>query len=610
MPLNQIDISALVSLSSSLGYVLSHDKSRLAYYDNSSGRYELYVTEVATKTSRRVSDGQLPATPRSGLVWLRDNRTVVFGKDERGNEQSDLYSLNTDLNTDTLELQQLTSTPTAQDIALEAHPDGARLLMLSSRTGQMQLHWLDLQTLETVQLTSFKNPVGAGKLSRDGSKIAFSANETDNTKNQDVYLMNADGSEQRQILSLETGSLDIPAAWSEDGQLLAVQSDAGGEWRAGIHDLAANTTRWVSSGASGIAEFPQAFSPDGRWLLCLRDADASYAPVLYDILSHQARTLALPPGVATGGEWLSSTRLLCSYQSPTRRTEVSIYDLETDETQVLRAADLGNLDPRLFVEPEYLRYPSFDAQPVPAFVYAPRDAAPGQRFPAVVVVHGGPTAHFPRMFDAQAQLLSDRGYVVLMPNIRGSTGYGNAWRDANLKDWGGADLQDVMCGVTYLQSRADVIADRIGITGGSFGGYMTFIASVKHPDAFKVAIPIIGITDLHQLYQDNSRLLPALGYYFKRMMGDPVEDAELWRDRSAITYASQLQAKMLIVHGRNDPRCPLNQATRFIEKLKTSGKTQGVDFEVDIFDEGHGSANRALQERQYRLITDYLERYL
>ncbi len=606
MPLNQIDISALVSLSSSLGYVLSHDKSRLAYYDNSSGRFELYVIEVATKTSRRISDGQLPATPRSGLVWLRDNHTVVFGKDERGNEQADLYSLQID----TLELKQLTSTPTAQDIALEAHPDGERLLMLSSRTGQMQLHWLDLQTLETTQLTSFKNPVGASKLSQDGSRIAFSANETDNTKNQDVYLMNSDGSEQRQILSLEAGSLDIPTAWSQDGTLLAVQSDAGGEWRAGIHDPAANATRWVLSGASGIAEYPQAFSPDGRWLLCLRDADAAYAPVLYETVSGKPRTLELPLGVASGGEWLSSTQLLSFYQSPTHRSEVGIYDLETDRAEVLRAADLGKLNPALFVEPEYLRYQSFDGQLVPAFVYAPRDSSPGQRFPAVVVVHGGPTAHFPRMFDAQAQLLADRGYVVLMPNVRGSTGYGNAWRDANLKDWGGADLQDVMHGVSYLQSRADVIADRIAITGGSFGGYMTFIASVKHPEAFKVAIPVIGITDLHQLYEDNSRLLPALGYYFKRMMGDPVVDAELWRERSAITYADKLQAKMLIIHGRNDPRCPLNQATGFIEKLEASGRVEGVDFEVDIFDEGHGSANRALQERQYRLITDYLERYL
>jgi dipeptidyl aminopeptidase/acylaminoacyl peptidase len=606
MPLHQIDIKALVSLSSSFGDTLSHDRSRLVHYSNETGRYEVYATDVTTRTSRRVTDGQLPLTPRSGLIWLRDHQTIVYGKDASGNEQADLYSLNID----TLETRQLTNDPDSQDIALEAHPDGQRLLMLRSSRGQVQLHWLNLATLETTQLTHFKNPVGAAALSKDGNHIAFSANETDNPKNRDLYLMHSDGSQQRRILSLEAGSMELPSDWTADGKLLAIQSDAGGEWRAGMHDLETNTTRWLSGGTTGVAEYPQAFSPDGRWLLCLRDTDASYAPVLYDTQSGALRSLELPLGVASGGEWLSNTQLLSYDQSPTKRNEVSIYDLEIDTATVLRAADNGSIDGALYVEPEYLRYPSFDGSSVPSFVYTPRDAAAGQRFPAVVVVHGGPTAHYSRVFNAQAQLLADRGYVVLMPNIRGSTGYGNAWRDANLKDWGGGDLQDIVHGVQYLQSRGDVIADRIAITGGSFGGYMTYIASTKHPDLFKVAIPVIGITDLHQLYEDNTRLLPALGYYFKRMMGDPVEDAELWRDRSAVTHAHRLQAKMLIIHGRNDPRCPLNQATNFIERLEASGKRQGTDFEVDIFDEGHGSADRALQERQYRMITDYLEQHL
>jgi dipeptidyl aminopeptidase/acylaminoacyl peptidase len=606
MPLRQIPIGDLVRLSSSFGYTLSHDRARIAFYANETGRYELYVMDVTTRVSRRVTDGQLPATPRSTPLWLRDNETVVYGKDASGNEQTDLYTLHVT----TLETRQLTNEPSCQDNAIAAHPDGRRLLISSSRSKQVQLYWLELETLKVTQLTDFKNPVGGAKLSEDGLRIAFSTNETENAKNLDLYLMNSDGSEQHQILSLEAGSLDYPADWSTDGRHLAIQSDAGGEWRAGMYDLETNNLRWFSHNPSGVAEYPQAFSPDGRWLLCLRDADAAYAPVLYDTMSGHPRVLEIPLGVATGGEWLSDRQLLSFYQSPTRRTEVSVYDLETDTMEVLRAADAGSIDPALFVEPEYLRYPSFDAQTVPAFVYTPRDAGNGQRFPAVVVIHGGPTAHFPRMFDAQAQLLADRGYVVLMPNIRGSSGYGNVWRDANLKDWGGKDLQDVVHGVKYLQSRDDVIADRIAITGGSFGGYMTYIASTKHPELFKVAIPIIGITDLHKLYEDNSRLLPALGYYFKRMMGDPVEDAELWRERSAITHAHQLQAKMLIIHGRNDPRCPLNQATGFIERLEANGKVQGVDFEVDIFDEGHGSANRALQERQYQLITEYLERHL
>jgi dipeptidyl aminopeptidase/acylaminoacyl peptidase len=606
MPLNQIDIRDLVSLSSSFGYALSHDRTKAAFYANQSGRYEIYLLDLNTHAVTRVTDGQLPATPRSKLVWLRDDEHLIFGKDTSGNEQADLYRLNTQ----TRAVTQLTNDPNCQDIALEAHPDGEHLLILSSRTKQLQPHVLNLETLQTRQLVTFQTPVATAVLSKNGSRVAFNANETPDPKNRDVYLVNWDGTNLEKIITLEAGSEDIPRDWSEDGRWLAVQSDAGGEWRAGTYDLETKHLRWYSKGQVGVAEYPQAFSPNGEWLLCLKDSDAAYQPFLYDLETGDPRDLFLPLGVALGGEWVSDTQLLTFHQSPTTRAEVNLYDLETDETTVLNPADYGNLDADLFVEPEYLRYPSFDGQSVPSFVYTPRAAASGQRFPAVIVVHGGPTSHFPRSFDPWAQLLADRGYVVLMPNIRGSTGYGNAWRDANLKDWGGGDLQDIVHGVKYLQSRGDVIANRIAIFGGSFGGYMTYIASTKHPELFKVAIPVIGITDLHQLYEDNSRLLPSLAYYFKRMMGDPVQDADLWRDRSAINFADQLQAKMLIIHGRNDPRCPLNQATNFIERIKTSGKVQGEDFEVDIFDEGHGSANKALQERQYRMVTDYLERHL
>ena len=606
MVLNQIDLTALVNLSSSFGDRLSHDKRTLAYISNRTGRFELYVTDVATRASKRVSDGQLPATPRSGLVWLRDHRSVVYGKDASGNEQADLYSLDTQSG----EVRQLTNLETSQDIAVAAHPDGKRLLVLSSRTGQMQLHWLNLQTLELQQLTHFKNPVGVARLSADGARIAFSANESDDPKNMDLYVMDSDGTEQQRHVTLEAGCMIFAADWSADGHRIAFYADASGEWRTGVYDLETGDVRWLSAGRVGVAEFPVAFSPDSKWLLCLRDVEANYTPVLYDLDSGAERPLNVPPGIADGGEWLSDTRFLIYTESPTSRGTMSVYDLETDTATTLREADHGSIDPALFVAPEYLSYPSFDGAGVPAFVYTPRDAELGQRFPAVVVAHGGPTAHYAHGFESEAQLLADRGYVVLMPNIRGSTGYGNAWRDANIKDWGGADLQDIVHGVQYLQSRGDVISDRVAITGGSFGGYMTYIAATKHPALFKVAIPIIGITDLHQLYEDNKRLLPALAYYFQRMMGDPVADAPLWRERSAVTHAHQLQAKMLVIHGRNDPRCPLNQATGFIEKLEAAGKVQGKDFELEIFDEGHGSADLALRERHWRMTLDYLEQHL
>ena len=141
----------------------------------------------------------------------------------------------------------------------------------------------------------------------------------------------------------------------------------------------------------------------------------------------------------------------------------------------------------------------------------------------------------------------------MQPNIRGSTGYGVLWRDANIKDWGGGDLEDVAAGAEYLKTLPFVDSQRIGIFGGSFGGFMSFLAVVKKPDLFKVGVPWIGITDLHTLFEED---MEHFKYYFRQQMGDPEKDYDLWRDRSAVTHADKLRAKLLILHGANDPRCP------------------------------------------------------
>ncbi|ULH17929.1 prolyl oligopeptidase family serine peptidase (plasmid) [Deinococcus sp. KNUC1210] len=126
-----------------------------------------------------------------------------------------------------------------------------------------------------------------------------------------------------------------------------------------------------------------------------------------------------------------------------------------------------------------------------------------------------------------------------------------------------------------------------------------------------MSVPIVGISDLQQLYADNSRDMPHLEYYFKAMMGDPVTQAALWRDRSAITHAAQLQAHMLMMHGVNDPRCPVNQARGFRDALLQAGREEGRDFEyVEFEDEDHFAGDIAGKTRTFRLLVDYLNRRL
>jgi len=617
----RISLEALAALPTTTALTVSHSGEQAAFYADWTGRFELYVMNLHTGERRQVTDGQAPKALRAGFVWSRDDRKIIFSRDENGDERQALFELT--LNTG--KVRPLHHAPGSMDYAADTHPDGQRLLVNSTRGGQMNVHVYDLAAegeAAWTALTALPNTAQAAAYSPDGTRITLTTNESPDLRNTDGYVMNADGSGLRRVWRVREGSQDSVGRWHPDGQRVAVSSDAQGHRRVGLLTLDTGSlhtgplhsgdVRWLTPDDGRTEESAGHFSPDGRWLSVIRNVDSTLTPLLYDTSTGEARTLKLPPGLAVGTEFvLGGQGLLFSYVTSTTRPEVLLYDLRADTSRVLIPADYGEVDPAAFVPGEYLHYPTPGGLAVPALLYRPREAAPGQRFPALIHVHGGPTAQFFRGFDAQAQFLADRGYVVLCPNVRGSTGYGVTWRDANLLDWGGRDLEDVAAGAAYLRSLDFVDPDRLGIFGGSYGGYLAYLAAVKKPELFKVSVPIVGISDLHQLYRDNSRVIPHLGYYFRTMMGDPVEQAELWRDRSAVTHAAQLRAHMFMMHGTNDPRCPVNQARGFRDALLAHGREEGRDFDyVEFDDEGHGAGDIAGKTRSYRLMADYLARHL
>ena len=460
-------------------------------------------------------------------------------------------------------------------------------------------------------LTTLPNTTQAADWSPDGGWLTLTTNESADLRNTDGYVMNADGSGLRRVLHVREGSQDRVGEWHPDGKRVAASSDAGGHRRVGLLTVDTGEVQWLTPQQEGIEEEMGRFSPDGRWLSVIRNVDSTLTPVLYDTVTGRARELKLPPGLALGTQFTQDGKMLFQFITSTTRLEVLLYDLADDTFEVVIPAEYGEVDPADFVPGEYVRYPTAEGLEVPAILYRPRELEKGKQYPALIHAHGGPTAQFFRGFDAQAQFLADRGYLVLCPNVRGSSGYGVTWRDANLLDWGGRDLADIVAGAEYLKSLPEVDGTRLGIFGGSYGGYLSYMAVVKQPDLFKVGVPIVGITDLPRLYEDNARVMPQLGYYFRTMMGDPVENAELWRDRSAITHAAALKAHLLMMHGTNDPRCPINQARGFRDALTANGREEGRDFEyVEFADEGHGAGDIAGKTRSYRLMAEYLARRL
>jgi dipeptidyl aminopeptidase/acylaminoacyl peptidase len=608
----RIPLEELAALPTLYHFEVSHRGDTVAFYSDSSGRIELYLLDLTTKAVRQLSHGEVPRALRSFFIWDPTDSYLVFAKDNAGDEQHDLFRIDAK----TGAVTRLTQDPKAEEHAVDFSPDGQFITVNTNKRrpdspdkpGQMNLWIMKADGSQQRPFTNFAAPVYGGRYSEDGTKLAFiSSEEPPAAKNLDGYIMNADGTGQRRAFRVRAGSQDTLAGWHPDGKRIAVTSDAGGSPRAGILDLSTGDVRWL--GADGVEEHALRFSKTGTYLLTMRNVDSQVQLVVYDTGTGKGRPLPLPAGIVAQAQWANDDRrIVALYSTPTDRPTLALHDLQTGVTETLVAAEYGSIDRRDFVDAQHVWYKSFDGLRIPALLYLPRDMPKGTTLPAMVYVHGGPTGQWTRSFDIFAQFMASRGFVVIEPNIRGSTGYGVPFRDAALRDWGGKDLEDVEYAARYLKSLPQVDPERLCVYGGSYGGFMTFVASTKKPDLWKAAVAAVGICDLHAMWNESYE---HFRYFLREQMGDPEQDRALWRDRSAIEFAHQLRAKLLMTHGTNDPRCPVSQSRMFRDKLVSLGKREGLDWDyVEYTDQGHGSIDIAAKTARMRLIAEWLDRAL
>ncbi len=584
---------------------LSKDKDKLAFYWDKTGRIELYVLDMDSKEIEQISHGELPKAPRTGFAWGKKGEKIFFGKDSGGDEQNDIWVI--DLKTK--EAKALTETPKAQEHVGEISNDNQWLTFMSTREGQMNVFKMKLDGSEVTQLSASDVPVMGGAWSPDDKFIAMGTNEMKtNLENDDIYLYSIETGEMERVVRIsEEGSHDNFNEWAPDGKSFSLRSDASGLNQVGIYNIDSKEINWLSDGSAD--ENGGIFSESGKYLAVLRNQESTIKPFVYDLTTGDKKELDIPEGLAFFYDFIGDDKLLFFYSNPQVKGDIWIYDLTTDKYEVLLASEYGSIDKSKFLEPEYIKYKSFDGLEIPAIVYKPKNIPEGAKLPAIINVHGGPTGQYFRIFDVTDSYTASEGFVVILPNIRGSTGYGVEFRDACIKDWGGKDLQDVVYAAKYLKSLPYVDPDRIGVGGGSYGGFMTFLAVTKEPEHWKAGFAWIGISDMFAMYDES---MPHFKYFLARQMGDPITDKDLWYDRSAVNFAEKMTAKLLIFHGVNDPRCPISQARIFRDKLNELGKKEGEDYEyMELDSVGHGGfGDIATRKLTVKTMVDFFKRAL
>lgn len=255
------------------------------------------------------------------------------------------------------------------------------------------------------------------------------------------------------------------------------------------------------------------------------------------------------------------------------------------------------------IEPELLHYPSFDGLQIEAALYKPAGFTKGSGAPFVVLVHGGPTGRFSRRFYSWAQLLVSRGYVVLCPNVRGSTGYGHDFMTVNRYDWGGGDWQDVLAGVDYAIQQGWANPDRLGIGGWSYGGYMAAWA-VTQTNRFKAAVSGAPMTDLASEFGTESHGVNVGDTW---ALGTPYENLDLFIKRSPVTFVKNVKTPTLLLNGEKDTTDPIGQCQQFYRGLmRYNVETEFVKYPGM----GHGPRTEKHQLDVMKRMLAWFDKYL
>ncbi|OKY26444.1 S9 family peptidase [Thalassotalea sp. PP2-459] len=443
-------------------------------------------------------------------------------------------------------------------------------------------------------------------ISPNGQYIALSKTITNADSN--LYLVNLkEENEVAQLITEHEGEVEHSAyTFTRDSQKLIYSTDEFGEYRqAWAYDL--NTkTKEVNYKANWDVSFTY-FSKDGRYQVVGVNADAQTKIEILDLSTMKPLTLPkMPSGDLRGVNFSNDANTLVFYiNSDTSPSNLYVHQLGSDNVKRLTNTGNPNILEDNLVSGEVVRFKSFDGLEIPGILYKPIQAET-QKVPALIWIHGGPGGQSRKGYSATIQHLVNNGYAIFKINNRGSSGYGKTFFHLDDKKHGDHDLKDVVYNKYYLQSLDWVDNDRIGVIGGSYGGYLT-MAAMAFTDEFEVGINIFGVTNWVRTLESIPPYWEAFRQSLYDELGDPSTDKERLHSISPVFFGHKVKKPVLVVQGKNDPRVLKIESDEMVESIRNGGTF--VDYLV-FDDEGHGFSKKVNRIEASKKYVSFLHDHL
>jgi dipeptidyl aminopeptidase/acylaminoacyl peptidase len=486
-------------------------------------------------------------------------------------------------------------------------PDSRSVLVAGNRRGTYDIYRVSAPDGAATRLTHDQRYEVSPATTPDGQQVLY-VRLDERWADHEIIGMTADGHEAR-VIATDSDFFDYhygrtfgPPIISPDGSTVLFRSHRSGwinYWAVPIDGGQPRQLCHQEADQSGAA-----WSPDSRQVAFISNTNGTLALWICAANGSGAQPLVQPDmGVCQAPSWSPDGRTIAYFfASPTVPQDLWTLDLATGAARQLTDSLPVGIGGRLST-PEKIVYRSFDGLPISAYVYHPAPQAARERAPAVLIIHGGPTSQFADAYDSLAQFLTRRGYAVLMPNIRGSSGYGKPFEDLNNGDWGHGDLRDAIAGAEWLRAQPWIDGAHIGITGTSYGGCLSMSAVCNAASQFQAAASHAGYADwLHVMEEQERRHLQLLRYEF----GEFPDNIEVYRHCSPIFSAAQAATPVLVLHGEG--QLPRSDASRrFAEALRREYKT--VEYKV-YHDECYYVRSRTNVLQMYLDIAEFFDRYL